>query len=62
MDEQNVVDVCRYAPAASVIAVHMDAINHCLVTRELLKARLEQENLLERVALPRDGEWVSYND
>lgn len=57
MDEQDVVEVCRYAPAASVVAVHMDAINHCLVTRELLKTRLVQENLLERVALPYDGEW-----
>ncbi|QSF47619.1 MBL fold metallo-hydrolase [Paenibacillus tianjinensis] len=58
MDDQDVVNVCRYAPAVSVIAVHMDAINHCMVTREMLKACLEQENLLERVALPQDGEWV----
>jgi L-ascorbate metabolism protein UlaG (beta-lactamase superfamily) len=57
MDAQDVVEVCRHSPEASVIAVHMDANNHCLVTRELLRARLEQEDLLERVALPQDGEW-----
>ena len=57
MDEQDVVEVCRHAPEASVIAVHMEAINHCLVTRELLRDRLEQENLLKRVAVPQDGEW-----
>lgn len=59
MNEQDVVEVCRYAPTASIIAVHMHAINHCLVTRELLKARLEQEKLLDHVALPLDGEWCT---
>lgn len=58
MDEQDVVQVCHSAPAASVIAVHMNTINHCRVTRELLKERLEQEGLSARVAIPLDGEWV----
>lgn len=58
MNEQDIIDVCHAAPEASVIAVHMDAINHCHVTREILKLRLEQENLLSRVALPLDGEWL----
>lgn len=57
MNEQDVVELCRYIPSASVIAVHMEAINHCLVTRAQLKERLEQEGLLERVSLPLDGEW-----
>lgn len=58
MNEQDIVNLCRAVPEASVIAVHMDAINHCRVTRELLKQRLEQEDLLSRVAVPLDGEWV----
>ncbi|MEK5235278.1 MBL fold metallo-hydrolase [Paenibacillus sp. FSL L8-0470] len=58
MNDQDVVDLCHYAPETSVIAVHMDAINHCLVTRDLLKARLQQEGLLDRVDLPLDGEWI----
>ncbi len=57
MDEQDVVELCSYAPYTSVIAVHMDAINHCLVTRENLQERLEQEALLNRVTLLQDGEW-----
>ncbi|WP_410513845.1 MBL fold metallo-hydrolase [Paenibacillus sp. BR2-3] len=57
MNEQDIVDLCSYAPNTSVIAVHMDSINHCLVTRELLDRRLRQELLLDRVALPLDGEW-----
>lgn len=58
MNEQDVVEVCRAAPAASVIAVHMDTINHCHVTRELLKQRLDEEGLSGRVAIPLDGDWV----
>ncbi len=57
MNEQDIIELCRYAPEASVIAVHMEAINHCLVTREQLAARLEQEGLLGRVKIPADGEW-----
>ncbi|AIQ45438.1 hypothetical protein R70723_05655 [Paenibacillus sp. FSL R7-0273] len=59
MGEQDVVDVCRYAPDAAVIAVHMEAINHCLVTREMLRDRLAEEGLLERVRIPIDGEYCN---
>lgn len=59
MNEQDVVDVCRHAPDAAVIAVHMEAINHCLVTRDMLKARLAEEGLLERVSIPLDGEYCN---
>ncbi|AIQ51060.1 MBL fold metallo-hydrolase [Paenibacillus sp. FSL R7-0331] len=57
MDEQDVVEVCRHAQDAAVIAVHMEAINHCLVTREMLRVRLAEEGLLERVFIPADGEF-----
>ncbi|WP_151733022.1 MBL fold metallo-hydrolase [Paenibacillus tengchongensis] len=58
MDAADVAEVCRYAPEAAVTAVHMDAINHCLVTRKLLQEHLAQQGLLERVKVPQDGEWV----
>jgi L-ascorbate metabolism protein UlaG (beta-lactamase superfamily) len=58
MDAENVISLCRYAPDTRVVAVHMDAINHCLVTREQLRSRLAAENLLNRVALPADGSWL----
>ncbi|MCZ8520900.1 MULTISPECIES: MBL fold metallo-hydrolase [Paenibacillus] len=58
MDADDVAAVCRYAPAAKVVAVHMDAINHCLVTRADLRERLSAEGLLEQVAIPEDGAWL----
>lgn len=57
MDAADVVQVVQYAPYTKVTAVHMDSINHCHVTRDVLRAKLEQQ-LIERVAIPEDGEWL----
>lgn len=56
MTAADVISVCRAAPQAKVVAVHMEAINHCLLTR----AQLAQEtgNAGVRVIVPGDGEWV----
>ncbi len=58
MSPLDVVTVCRKAPKVKLVAVHMDAINHCLVTREDLGFQLEAERVRERVKIPVDGEWV----
>lgn len=53
-------DVAAFARAteAHVAAVHMEAINHCLLTREELTAYLEQEGLADQVSVPADGDRV----
>ncbi len=56
MTPDDVVSVCRAAPATHVIAVHMDAINHCIVSRADLRFQLESARLLERVSIPEDGD------
>jgi L-ascorbate metabolism protein UlaG (beta-lactamase superfamily) len=58
MDADDIVSLYRYAPYTKVVAVHMDAINHCLVTRADLYSRLVAEGLLDQITLPRDGDWV----
>ena len=55
MTAEDVVAVARHAPGAHVVAVHLEAINHCLETREELRARLREEGLEERVSVPADG-------
>ncbi|AJY74353.1 MBL fold metallo-hydrolase [Paenibacillus beijingensis] len=59
MDADGVVALCRYAPYTKAVAVHMDAINHCLVTRADLRERLAAEGLLGSVSVPGDGQWVT---
>ncbi|HYE24143.1 MAG TPA: MBL fold metallo-hydrolase [Clostridia bacterium] len=55
-------DVARVATEAEftrVIAVHMDSINHCRVTRAQLAADLAGRDLCNRVVIPADGEILT---
>jgi len=56
MDVDDVVEVCRAVPGARVIAVHMEAINHCVLTRSALRAGLEKAGVKTPVLVPADGE------
>ncbi len=58
MSPDDVIAVCRAAPATRIVAVHMEAINHCLVTRDDLAFQLEAARLRHRVSIPADGEHV----
>lgn len=56
MGLDDVVSVCKAAPQARVIAVHMEAVNHCVLTREGLRTGLSRSGLASAVLIPRDGE------
>lgn len=58
MNAGDVAKVCRRAPETQVIAVHMEAINHCLLKRAHLEASLDRDGLKGRVLVPKDGEMV----
>jgi L-ascorbate metabolism protein UlaG (beta-lactamase superfamily) len=58
MTDDDVVAVARHAPDARVVAVHMEAINHCLLTRADLHQRLHDEDLTHQVTVPEDGAEV----
>lgn len=58
MGTQDIYQVCRQAPAAIIIVVHLEAINHCLLTRAELKGFLVQHGLESRVMVPDDGQWL----
>ena len=58
MTADDVVAVAAAAPGARVVAVHLEAINHCLETRADLHQRLRAEGLEGRVTVPEDGALV----
>ena len=62
MDAGDVVAVARRAPAARVVAVHLEAINHCVETRADLRRRIHAEGLADRVAVPEDGAAVPLDE
>ncbi|TXK81840.1 MBL fold metallo-hydrolase [Paenibacillus sp. N3.4] len=61
MDTDDVDSLTQYAPYTKVIAVHMDTINHCLVTRTDLRNELEARGILGQVNIPEDGETCSWD-
>ena len=58
MTADDVVAVARHAPDARVVAVHLEAVNHCAETRADLHQRLHDEELTGRVTVPEDGAEV----
>lgn len=58
MTAEDVARVCRAAPEARVIAVHMEAVNHCLLTRAGLAEALEEQGLAGSVEIPADGQTI----
>jgi hypothetical protein len=57
MSADDVIATCQ-AGGARIVAVHMEAINHCLLTRADLAFQLEAARVEEQVEIPGDGEWV----
>ena len=48
----------RYNPAVQVVAIHMDALDHCFSTRDDLRSSLTSlpSDIVERVTVPEDGD------
>jgi L-ascorbate metabolism protein UlaG (beta-lactamase superfamily) len=58
MTADDVIATCQAVPGAQVVAVHMEAINHCLLTRSDLAFQLEAARVMDWVAILDDGEWL----
>ena len=58
MTADDVIATCQALPSARTIAVHMEAINHCLLTRADLAFQLEAARV--QAEIPADGEWVGF--
>jgi L-ascorbate metabolism protein UlaG (beta-lactamase superfamily) len=59
MTADDVEALCRAAPAAKVVAVHMEAINHCRLSRAALASHIAQTKLIHQVSIPSDGEALT---
>jgi L-ascorbate metabolism protein UlaG (beta-lactamase superfamily) len=59
MTAEDVAKVHAVAPAALIIVVHLEAINHCLETRQHYRETLPALGVaMDRVRIPADGEAV----
>lgn len=63
MDAEDVLRVLYAAPEGIVVAVHMDAINHCLLHRADLRAYAAThwpKDVRDRLRIPEDGKWLEF--
>jgi len=60
MDAEQTLSVCEAAPKATVIATHMESLDHLTVSRADLRALAEQNGIAaNRLLIPADGEMLS---
>jgi L-ascorbate metabolism protein UlaG (beta-lactamase superfamily) len=58
MDAEDVIETARAAPRATVVAVHLEALNHCPLSRSDLRAAVDDAGVGGRVVIPADGETL----
>jgi L-ascorbate metabolism protein UlaG (beta-lactamase superfamily) len=59
MDAAQTVAVCRAAPGSTVIATHMEALDHATITREALRKYANNHGVgPEQLLIPLDGEEI----
>ncbi|MEN6349876.1 MAG: MBL fold metallo-hydrolase [Syntrophomonas sp.] len=62
MTKEDVVQVCQHAPSSKIIVVHMEAWNHCSLSRQELKQYITDIGLGHQVRIPDDGELIEIAD
>ena len=56
MDAQDVWQAYQAAPGATLIASHMEAVNHAVLTRRALREFAIEKGMTDRLRIPEDGE------
>ncbi|MEV4954782.1 MBL fold metallo-hydrolase [Paenarthrobacter nitroguajacolicus] len=60
MGAKDVLRVHETLPSAQIIAVHMEALNHCVVTREQVRGLAAEQGIADLVHVPADGEKMVF--
>ncbi len=56
MDKDDIYEVCKAAPHAKIISVHMEAVNHWTLSRNELKNFIKEKGISSNVLVPDDGD------
>ena len=58
MGKEDALRTLEILPAATLVASHMEAVNHCLLSRAELRAYTAENGLQQKVRVPEDGETL----
>ncbi|RTZ45504.1 MBL fold metallo-hydrolase [Candidimonas sp. SYP-B2681] len=60
MGKEDVLRASQAAPGATIVATHMDAINHMFQSRKELREYVQEKGIQDRVEVPEDGATVEF--
>ena len=60
MGKQDALRTLEALPSATVVASHMEAVNHCLLSRAELRTFAAENGIEKRVLVPEDGETLNF--
>ncbi|MEW4278288.1 MBL fold metallo-hydrolase [Priestia megaterium] len=60
MGKEDIYEVHKAAPHATILSVHMEAVNHWTLSREELKSFINEKDMASRVLVPDDGEVFTF--
>lgn len=60
MNKEDIFEVHKAAPAAKIISVHMEAVNHWNLSRAELRNFIADKGISENVLVPEDGEYYTF--
>lgn len=55
MDKKDVYGAYKAAPGATIIASHMESVNHAMLSRKELREFINEKGMTQRVLVPEDG-------
>lgn len=60
MTKEEILDIHRSHPKAQIVACHLEAVNHCLLTRAALEAFIQEHHADQAIFVPQDGESLTF--
>lgn len=60
MGKEDIYEVHKVAPHATILSVHMEAVNHWALSRKELKSFINEKDMASRVFVPDDGEVYTF--
>ncbi|MGV2622476.1 UNVERIFIED_CONTAM: MBL fold metallo-hydrolase [Halobacillus marinus] len=60
MSKEDILEVHRAAPHATILSVHMEAVNHWMLSREELAHFAEERGFHSHLLVPKDGEKYDF--
>lgn len=59
MNGYDTIDIAKQAPKSKIVAVHLDALDHCKETRESLRRKIIEEEV-DNIFIPLDGQKLVF--